>query len=73
VASYRVLSADQTLPYIGSALAGARSAWLFDRLGYGVRLETATYFTKVRYPEASEHGDVLTKRGDVAMSLVFGG
>ena len=56
----------------GAELFSPRKAWLFGRLGFGLRVETTSYFKKVRFPSASAQEDVLTKRGDVATSLVFG-
>ena len=49
-----------------------RPYYLLHLLGYGLRVDLTEFFNKLTFDEASGQGDVTARRGDVALSLVFG-
>ena len=50
----------------------ARRFYLFHLLGYGLRMDFTEFFNKLTFDEESGQGGVLARRGDLALSLVFG-
>lgn len=56
----------------GVELFSPRERWLLGRLGFGLRVESSAYFNKLSFNQASGHGDIVAKRGDLALSLIFG-
>jgi hypothetical protein len=56
----------------GIEVFSPRRYFLFHLIGYGARVEATGLFNKLTFSEESGRGDVLARRGDLALSLVFG-
>lgn len=56
----------------GMELFSPREVWLFDRLGYGIRVDAALYRNRLTFDYPSARRDVSATRGDLALSLIFG-
>lgn len=56
----------------GLELFSPREVWLFERLGYGLRLDGALYANRLSFDYASARRGATAVRGDLAVSLIFG-
>lgn len=56
----------------GLEIFSPRRYYLLHLLGYGARIEFTELFNKLSFKEASGAGDVVARRGDLALSVVFG-
>ena len=56
----------------GLELFAPPAAWLFDRLGYGLRVESSAYHHRLPANNAADKGRINITRGDLALSLIFG-
>jgi hypothetical protein len=56
----------------GLEVFSPRRYYLLHMLGYGARIEYTHLLNKLTLDDVSDRGDVLARRGDVALSIVFG-
>jgi len=56
----------------GLEVFSPRRYYFLHLLGYGARIEFTELFNKLTFDESSERGNVLARRGDAALSIVFG-
>lgn len=56
----------------GLELFAPPGAWLFDRLGYGLRVESSAYYHRLPVNDDRDKGRIGIARGDLAVSLIFG-
>lgn len=56
----------------GMELFAPPRAWLFHRLGYGLRVESSAYYHRLPVNDGVDGGRIGISRQDLAISLVFG-